>query len=177
MRRPSPVEVMTATDGLQDLSARLLTDAVAAILQRIRDADDVRELIDAYSASFSDYVPGGEHRLEWTRIHHEFCDIVEGHLKVELQVLGCSEEALLEHAMCTDDPVAERLLTRLLAKTDYELFCVMMNAESSPEAFARRWLDDDDDEYLEVEVDYGNEEAESEADEADLIDDFDTLGR
>ena len=122
------MEESLGTD-LQAASCRLLTDALERVLQHVCDAEAVRSFVDANSATFMSYIPGGEHKLEWTSIHHEYCRLVEGALQTELQVLGCPEAALLDHAMQAD-PLADKLLTRLLAKTDYTHFCEMMRAEA-----------------------------------------------
>eukprot|EP00325_Prymnesiales_sp_UTEX-LB-985_P029234 CAMPEP_0174736482 /NCGR_PEP_ID=MMETSP1094-20130205/66740_1 /TAXON_ID=156173 /ORGANISM="Chrysochromulina brevifilum, Strain UTEX LB 985" /LENGTH=189 /DNA_ID=CAMNT_0015939585 /DNA_START=43 /DNA_END=612 /DNA_ORIENTATION=+ len=143
---------MDATDALQEVSSRLLTDALTCILKRIHESDDVREFLDACSESFADFSAAGEQRLEWTEMHNEYIAIVEDILTSELQVLGCPEATLIDHVMHSDDPLTKTLLARLLAKTDYEQFCAMMQAESGAAAFARRWTDDDPNEYPAVEV-------------------------
>ena len=81
--------------------------------------------------------------------------------------------SLLEHALRAEDPLAESLLSRLLARTDYEQFCAMMHAEYRGTVRAaldyREHGDDDDEaEYAAVEVEawaddeLGEEEAEEE---------------
>jgi len=133
-----------ATASLQEASARLLTDALTTVLKRL---NDMRDFVDLHSALFLSYTPGGEHMLEWTDIHNAYCMEVETILHMELQVLGLSEEALLDHASrACEDPAAEQVLSRLLAKTDYEHFCAMMRAEAFHEA------SDEDDAYEYVEV-------------------------
>jgi len=138
------------TTSLQEASARLLTDALSSVLKRLAD---VQDFIDDNSAWFASFSADGEHLLEWTSIHSEYCEIVERLLQVELQVLGCSEDALIEHAMrAVEDPVADELLTRLVAKTDYMRFVEMMHEEHV--ALPTR---DDEEEYVEVE-EFGQEE-------------------
>ena len=60
-------------------------------------------------------------------MHADYSTLVERAISTELQVLGCSEEALLETAASKHYSLADKLLTQLLAMTDYEQFCAMMH--------------------------------------------------
>ena len=148
---------------LQEVSARLLTDALTSVLKRL---GEVNSFIDAHAASFADYHADCEHRFEWADIHYEYCAMVEDALQMELLVLGCTEDALFEHAArAVDDPVADELLTRLCSKTDYLRFVEMMHEEHC--ALPARYDDDDDDAYEYVEVEEDGEEGAAAPGEAD----------
>ena len=73
---------------------------------------------------------------------------------------------MLEHAARgLQDSHADELLAKLLAMTDYFMFCDMMRAESFREPAAPDWeRDDDDDEYVEVSEE---EEADNGLDDDD----------
>jgi hypothetical protein len=154
----SPSASLHAMEGsvwpeLQAASSRLLSGALERVLQRLDDAEDVRAFIDAHSFSFANYAgPDGEHMLEWMQLYHEYCEIVENAIQSELQVLGCSEEALLEHAVHSEDELGNELISRLLAKTEYLQFCAMLHAEACG-VLAEAVAPDDGSEYEYEEVD------------------------
>lgn len=148
---------------LQDASARLLADALTKMLGTLRDNAAVRAFVDAHSEMFFDYVPGGEFLLEWTDVHHGYVELVERAIVSELEVLGCSEDALLDHALNGGLHLQEdKRLGRLLAKIDFEAFCAMMHAN------AHGGMDDDDEEYAFVEDEDGVDEVEDDVEDEGL---------
>lgn len=124
----SSMTVLAEETSLEQASVSLLDDALARVLERISDDGDVRDFVDHHSHRFVSYSPDGEHELEWTEMHVDYCNIVERVITDELSVIGCTEESLLDHIMHGGDPLADRRLSRLLAKTDFFYFCAMMHA-------------------------------------------------
>ena len=124
--------------------------ALTRILDRIAAADDVAAFVEQHKASFSDYAPGEEHQLEWPSLHQHYCSLVEMAIETELERMGCSGDDLAQFAQNSgDDFGADKLLARLLAKSDYGSFCAMMQAESCVRAVVFRsvavtTMDDDD---------------------------------
>ena len=153
--------VTAEEEELREASSRLLENALTQILCRLQDDKEVNDYMDAHSFSFANYSHDGEHMLEWTRIHCTFCQLVEKAIAAELQVLGCSEDAMLEHAMWSEQGGrGDQLLRRLLSKTSYEDFCEMMHEEACSVLRAATLgnEDDDDDEYGEVVEESGGAE-------------------
>ena len=178
MPRSSSTVIATLDDSIEnaecDLPDRLLADALARVLESLREATYVREFTDLHCGAFFHYLPDGEHTLEWTDMHADYSTLVERAISTELQVLGCSEEALLETAASKHYSLADKLLTQLLAMTDYEQFCAMMHEHSRRSLTT---LDEDPYDYAEVEVEQenGGEEAaggtgEDDEDDEGLID-------
>ena len=162
-------------ETLQDSSARLLAEALDRVLERLGGASDVRKFVEAHRGWFETFEPGGEHLLEWTEIHRDYCEIAERAIADELAVSGCSEDALLDHAFEHGFDVAgDDLLAKLVARTDYEQFCAMMHGEACGVYDATRHEsgvsrgaaaddDDDDDDVFDGEFEYV-EEVEDEVD-------------
>ena len=152
-----------AEESLHEASSRLLENALTQILGRLQDDREVNAFVDAHSFSFANYRRDGEHMLEWTHIHSIFCQLVEKAMAAELQVLGCSEDAMLDHAMRSEEgEQGDLLLRRLLSKTSYEYFCDMMHEEACSVLRAATLgnEDDDEDEYGEVVEEAGGAEEE-----------------
>ena len=150
-RRVSPTSTMSGADGfdeiseLQAASARLLTNSLTSVLKRLESS--CTQFVDEHCSAFGSFTEDGEHLVEWTHCHAAYCDIVEDTLVQELSVLGCSEDALLEHAVRAEgDPTADEVLRRLIAKTDYVRFCAMMRRK----AYEGPTLYEDDGEFVEV---------------------------
>mmetsp|Transcript_7195 Transcript_7195/g.18779 ORF Transcript_7195/g.18779 Transcript_7195/m.18779 type:complete len:223 (+) Transcript_7195:21-689(+) len=173
----SEEDVSFLADDLQGASARLLTDALSQVFAKLDHSDEVRRFISARCAQFVEFSQEGEHSLDWTQIHAEYCTLVERAIDLELQCLGCPEDAVLEHAAHGGSDAAAHLLTRLLAKTDYMYFCEMMHAEAHAQSDDDVRDDDSCDscDYEYVEADGGrlhspsslNDEAAGEDDEDD----------
>lgn len=159
---------------LQEASARLLSAAMDKLLEHLQEADEVNDFVRERSIRFAQYCPGGEHELEWTEAHMDYCELVERAIHAELAVLGCTEDALLGHALhgySSDDPLADSWLHRLLARTDYEKFCAMMHAEHLDTVRAaieyREHGDEGDGEYAAVEEAWAEGEDGELGEEAD----------
>ena len=158
-RRVSPTSTMSGADGfdeiseLQAASARLLTNSLTSVLKRLESS--CTQFVDQHCSTFGSFTEDGEHLLEWTHCHAAYCDIVEDTLVQELSVLGCSEDALLEHAVRAEgDPTADEVLRRLIAKTDYVRFCAMMRRK----AYEGPSLYEEDGEFVEVPEDEEDED-------------------
>lgn len=164
-RRPPMDEIASGgledvDDSLREASARLLTHALRRVLQQLHESDEVAQFVSEACLSFASYSPTGEHMLEWTQWHNLYCTLVDNAIQTELQVLGCSEEALLHHAVHSDEPPSGPL-GRLLALTDYVTFCEMMHAEACDvhgDTFTHN--DGAEYEYTEVEEEAGDEDPE-----------------
>jgi len=153
-QRISPTSTMSGADGfdeiseLQAASARLLTNSLTSVLKRLESS--CTQFVDEHCSAFGSFTEDGEHLVEWTHCHAAYCDIVEDTLVQELSVLGCSEDALLEHAVRAEgDPTADEVLRRLIAKTDYVRFCAMMRRK----AYEGPTLYEEDGEFVEVPED------------------------
>ena len=157
------------TEGdLHDAAYSLLDDALARVLERISDDSAIRMFVEGHCYRFAAYSPDAEHELEWTDIHVDYCSLVERVMQDELSVIGCTEESLLDHLM-RGDPLADRRLSRLLAKTDFFYFCAMMQAYD----YASRCLTNADDGDEDEVGDYILDE---QADAADELSDGDDEG-
>ena len=132
-RGSTPTSTMASL--VQEASQQLLDDALARVLEQLRTAPAVRKFVQANCSWFADFYPGCEHMLEWTDIHSDYCTLAEGCISTELAVSGCSEDMLLDHAARVDQG-SDWLLARLLAITDYDHFCALMQAESQAPGIA-----------------------------------------
>jgi len=127
--------------GMQHMVRQMATGFLQAALQRVLQAIDrdsaIQEYIDANASAFVDYRRGGEHLLEWTAIHDDYCALVEAAIRIALDELNCNAATVLEYAQTFgNDPKVDGLLSRLLALSDYHRFCAMMRAASEQDPSA-----------------------------------------
>ena len=104
----------------------------AAALRRILEAVNtfvaLDDLVSKHAASFADYAPGGEQRLEWTTVHNQFVELVEARISFELDQLHATNQDLfaLLSALTGQDEHADAFMARLLSLNDYAFFCEQM---------------------------------------------------
>lgn len=114
-----------------EMATQFLAAALAAMLSAIDKRREIQIFVDDNSAAFVDYRPGGEHLLEWTDIHREYSALVEDTISSTLSELSCDAQQVFEYAARVGgDPRADKLLSRLLALSDYSTFCQMMRIAS-----------------------------------------------
>lgn len=108
----------------------ILAQALRSILQTIEYTRALDELIEGGCACFADYAgAGSEQRLEWGELHTRYVEVVEAAISEELDSLECSAEELFDYARSVGaDAKSDRLLSKLLAMSDYEAFCGVMHA-------------------------------------------------
>lgn len=89
-------------------------------------------LIEGHCDCFADYDgPESEQRLEWGELHTRYVELVEGAIADELGHLECSDQELFEYARSVGggaDGSADRLMSKLLAHSDYHAFCELMRS-------------------------------------------------
>ena len=135
----SPVAASAATPdatpaqiaGMQKLVADMATTFLATVLARllsdIERASEVQVFIDDNSSAFVDYRQGGEHLLEWTTLHDDYCRMVEHVIESSLRELSTDAQTIYEYAAAHGgDPRADKLLARLRAAATYDDFCALM---------------------------------------------------
>ena len=128
---PSGEQIEGMQKMVHEMAAQFLAAALKQILQAISRAFHVQQFVDDNSAAFVDFRPGGEHLLEWTSIHQEYCDLIDGVITTTLAQLDCTSEQIFEYARAMGgDPRADKHLSRLLAMSDYNHFCDMMRHAS-----------------------------------------------
>ena len=128
---PSAEELAGMQKMVKEMATQFLAAALTRILATIDNTAEIQIFVDDNSAAFVDYRPGGEHLLEWTTIHEEYCTLVEGSISATLAELSCDAQQVTEYAAAVGgDPRADKLLSRLLALSDYEHFCGMMRYAS-----------------------------------------------
>ena len=128
----TPAQLAGMQAMVRSMATGFLQAALHQILQAIDRAWVIQEYVDANANAFVDYRPGsGEHLLEWTSIHHDYCALVEQAIQSALTELSCDASTVLEYAQTYGgDPRADKLLSRLLAFSDYGHFCAMMRSAS-----------------------------------------------
>ena len=116
---------------VKEMATQFLAAALTRCLQAIERAFELQEFVDDNCSAFVDFRIGGEHLLEWTTIHSEYCKLAEGVISSTLVELSVDAQQIFEYAAATGgDPRADKLLSRLLALSDYDLFCLMMHQAS-----------------------------------------------
>ena len=133
----TPAQLAGMQKMVRDMATGFLQVALQGILQEIDRAWQIQRFVDDKAAAFADYSPSGEQLLEWTAVHEEYCALVEQHIGAALTELSCDAATVFEYAAdYGGDPRADKLLSRLLAMSDYAHFAVMMreSAEAGPSA-------------------------------------------
>ncbi|KAL3933893.1 MAG: hypothetical protein SGPRY_000079 [Prymnesium sp.] len=133
---------------------RLLAAGLKKLLRALDGFAPLDAFVDAHAPSFASYTSQAEHQLEWTRIHAEYVNLLQGRIAEELGAMGCTEEAFFEYALACQasqpDAASDRLIARLLALSDYLRFCEMMceahalNEEFGPSRIAAESSDSDE---------------------------------
>lgn len=116
----------------------VLEAALRRILRELEDMEALDEMIEAHCKSFEEWTPKGEQRLEWTALHREFVALVEAGIASALEQMQCSAEDVFGYAQkygggasaAADGQLwplkVDRLLSKLMATSDYSVFCEMM---------------------------------------------------
>ena len=78
--------------------------------------------------SFADLATSPEHRLEYTEIHQQFLELLEGHVSAFLKFKNANEEEFLEALKGVQDRSEEewKPFRMRLEKTDYQIFAKQM---------------------------------------------------
>lgn len=108
--------------------AEVLAAALRALHLTIKnDLDDLEEFVEEHCAAFAPWTPEGEQSLEWTALHQQYVAMVEAGVEATLAELSCRSEDVFAYAQQHGgDPRADKVLSRLLALSEYDHFCDMM---------------------------------------------------
>ena len=108
--------------------AEVLAAALRALHLTIKnDLDDLEEFVEEHCAAFASWTPAGEQSLEWTALHQQYVAMVEAGVEATLAELSCRSEDVFAYAQQHGgDPRADKVLSRLLALSEYDHFCDMM---------------------------------------------------
>ena len=108
--------------------AEVLAAALRALHLTIKnDLDDLEEFVKQHCSAFASWTPGGEQRLDWTALYQRYVAIVEAGVEATLAELSCRSEEVFAYAQQHGgDPRADKVLSRLLAISEYAHFCDMM---------------------------------------------------
>ena len=120
-------ELAEAQEG-QPEPAEVLAAALRALHLTIKnDIDDLEEFVEEHCAAFAPWTREGEQSLEWTALHQQYVVMVEAAVEETLAELGCRSEDVFAYAQQHGgDPRADKVLSRLLALSEYDHFCDMM---------------------------------------------------
>ena len=112
-----------------------LTPADAAIIKALQeelaDFSELDEFVLANCSQFEAYESAGEQNLQWTSLHTQYVELVEGKISSYLESLGATSEDL--HRLLQEvvgDPKADAFLARLLSYDDYVRFCEHMRSNA-----------------------------------------------
>ena len=87
----------------------------------------IKRFMEEHCAQFAGD-EGDEHKLEWTQLHHDFCDIVDNALALFMRkTKGASEEELMAQLTSEGDEHKD-LVEALAAKADYQTFIASMRS-------------------------------------------------
>ena len=114
IEKPEPAEVLAAALRALHLTVK-------------NDCDAIEDFVDEHCESFADWTCDGEQRLEWTALHQQYVVMVEAGIEETLAELSCRSEDVFAYAQQHGgDPNADKVLSRLLALSEYNQFCGMM---------------------------------------------------
>ena len=104
--------------------------ALNVVLDALEDHDDdvLDNIVDGNCAQFAEWESGGECPLEWHDLFQRYVREVEGFIGEVLQSISTTPEAVFAQAQAYSggDERVQRLIQRLLATDDFEVFCKMM---------------------------------------------------
>ena len=108
--------------------AEVLAAALRALHLTIKnDVDDLEDFVEDHCAGFAHWTREGEQSLEWTTLHQQYVAMVEVGVEQTLAELSCRSEDVFAYAQQHGgDPRADKVLSRLLALSEYNHFCDMM---------------------------------------------------
>ena len=120
-----PTESGAAPEELHDI-----VTALNMVLDALEDHDDdvLDNLVDGNCAEFAEWEAGSEAKLEWHDLFQTYVSECEGLIGEVLLSVGRSPEAVFEAAQAYEgrDERVQKLIKRLLATDDFEVFCKMM---------------------------------------------------
>ena len=115
-------------DAVEVKGGDVLAEAIRAVLRSISRIDALDELIDGQCSRFAEWDASAEQDLSLTPIFNDYVSLAEAGISEALDELECSDAELFDYARCyhAESAESERLLSRLLAFSDYASFAKMM---------------------------------------------------
>ena len=113
-RQPEPAEVLAAAFRALHLTIK-------------NDLGDLEEFVEDHCRGFSHWTREGEQSLKWTMLHEQYVAICEAGIEQTLAELSCRSADVFVYAQQHGgDPRVDKVLSRLLALSEYNHFCDMM---------------------------------------------------